>query len=72
MDGDPESLEDGIQLEFDLARLELADARRAFLADDSPASRQRVDECRARLDRILDMWNDVLVTTAWSVHSPAG
>jgi hypothetical protein len=62
MDGDPESLEDGIQLDFDLARLELADARRALLADDSPSTRRRVDECRARLDGVLDMWNDVLLT----------
>jgi hypothetical protein len=66
MDGDPESLESGIQLDFDLARLELVEARRALLAHDSPATRQRVEDCRARLDRVLDMWNDVLEASAWN------
>lgn len=64
MDGDLESLEDSIQLDFDLARLELAEARRARQAADTAATRQRLDECRARLDSILDMWNDVLLTSA--------
>jgi hypothetical protein len=64
VDGDAESLEDSIQLDFDLARLELADARRALQAEDTPAARRRVVECRARVDSILDMWNDVLLTSA--------
>ncbi len=63
MDGGSESLEGSIHLDFDLARLELAEARRVRLADDTPASRQRMAECRAQLDRILDMWNDVLLTS---------
>ena len=71
MDGDPESLEGSIQLDFDLARLDLAEARRAWLGHDSPATRRRVDECRARLDRVLDMWNDVLVASAWSPPAAA-
>jgi hypothetical protein len=58
------SLEDGIQLDFDLARLELAEAQRAARADDSPAARLRVAACRSRVDDILDMWNDVLLTSA--------
>jgi hypothetical protein len=64
MDGDKASLEDSIQLDFDLARVELADARRAARSDDSPAALARVAACRALVDDILDMWNDVLLTSA--------
>jgi hypothetical protein len=60
MDDDTDSLEDGIQLDFDLACLELTEARQAQVTDDTPAARRRVRECRARVDTILDMWNDVL------------
>ncbi|WP_448628124.1 hypothetical protein [Geodermatophilus sp. URMC 64] len=61
---DDVSLEDSIQLDFDLARLELAEAQRAARADDTPTARLRVAACRARVDDILDMWNDVLLTSA--------
>ena len=64
MDGDDASLENSIQLDFDLARVELADALRAVEAHDTPAARLRVAACRARVDDILDMWNDVLLTSA--------
>ena len=64
MDGDADSLEDSIQLDFDLARVELAAARRALQVENTPGARRRVAECRARVDSILDMWNDVLLTSA--------
>jgi hypothetical protein len=64
MHEDDGSLEESIQLDFDLARLELAEARRALQDVDSPAARLRVAACRARVDDILDMWNDVLLTSA--------
>jgi hypothetical protein len=64
MDGEPESLEGSIQLDFDLARVELAQARRACETECTESTRRHLGECRARVDRILDMWNDVLPTSA--------
>jgi hypothetical protein len=64
MDVLSDSLEDSIQLDFDLARADLAAARRAQQAQDSSSARRQVNECRATVDRILDMWNDVLLTSA--------
>jgi hypothetical protein len=64
MDGGIESLEDGIQLDLGLTRLELATALRAQQLEDTPAARRRVAETRTRVDVLLDMWNDVLLTTA--------
>jgi hypothetical protein len=52
------SIEDGIQLDLDLARLQLGEARRAQRDDDTPATRRRVDEARALADGLLDMWNE--------------
>ena len=50
------SLPAGLRVDFDLARLELAEARASRAANDTPAARAWVEQCRARLDRILDMW----------------
>jgi hypothetical protein len=52
------SIEDGIQLDLDLARLQLAEARRGQRDDDTPAARRRVDEARTLADGLLDMWNE--------------
>lgn len=54
-----DELEEHLHLEFDLARLELAEARRAQQHRDTPATRLRVADCRQRVDRILDRWNDL-------------
>ncbi|MGY1605039.1 hypothetical protein [Geodermatophilus sp. SYSU D00815] len=64
MDGDPDSLEETLHLDFALARLELTEAVRELRTADTADSRRRVDECRARVDDVLDMWNDVLLTSA--------
>ena len=45
-----------LRVDFDLARLELAEARASRAAKDTPAARAWVEHCRARLDRILDLW----------------
>ena len=52
------SIEDGIQLDLDLARLQLAEARRGQRDDDTAAARRRVDEARTLADGLLDMWNE--------------
>jgi hypothetical protein len=52
------SIEDGIQLDLDLARLQLAEARRWQRDDDTAAARRRVDEARTLADGLLDMWNE--------------
>jgi hypothetical protein len=64
MDVPAESLEDRLQYDFDAARRNLGCARREQQAKDTPAARRRVAERQAEVDRILDMWNDVLLTTA--------
>jgi hypothetical protein len=53
-----ETLADRLQSDFDAARFHLVAARRDQQAKDTPAARRRVAECAARLDRILDMWNE--------------
>ncbi len=50
-----------LQVEFDLGRLELVAARRAQEERDTPAARLRLTECRSRVDRVLDRWNDVVL-----------
>jgi hypothetical protein len=57
------SIEDGIQLDLDLARLLLAEARRAQQDDDTPSARRRVAEVRALADGLLDMWNEASPTS---------
>jgi hypothetical protein len=52
--------EDRLHLEFDAARRELVEARRAQEQKDTPDARRRVAECRTRLDTVLDMWNDAV------------
>lgn len=49
-----------LHVEFDLARLELVEARRAQEQKDTPAARLRLAKCRSRVDRVLDRWNDVV------------
>jgi len=55
-------LETRITVDLELARLELGEARRAQQAKDTPAARQRVVDVRARVDGLLDMWNQLLPT----------
>jgi hypothetical protein len=49
---------DRIQLEFDEARANLVAARAAQRRKDTPAARACVASCLARVDSLLDMWND--------------
>ncbi len=46
-----------IHVEFELACLDLAQAKAAQRTKDTPAARARVAACRDRLDAILDEWN---------------
>ena len=48
---------DVLLVEFELARLDLAAATAALRHNDTPAAREEVADCRARIDRILDSWN---------------
>lgn len=64
MDALASSLANSIQYDFDSARLELVAARREQQTKDTPAARRRVAERQAQMDRILDMWNDVLLASA--------
>jgi hypothetical protein len=52
------TLEDSIELDFFVACLELADARRAARNTDTPAARAYLDGCAAAVDALLDMSND--------------
>jgi hypothetical protein len=49
---------DRLHLEFDAARRELVEARRAQEHKDTPDARRRVAKCRTRLDTVLDMGNE--------------
>jgi hypothetical protein len=49
---------DSMTLEFSVACGELAQARRAVLAKDTPSARGRVSQCAATVDAILDLIND--------------
>lgn len=53
-----DTLRDSLRVDFSLARLELAEARLSQQLKDTPAARAHVEECRSRLDRILDTWLD--------------
>ena len=48
---------DVLVVEFELARLDLAAATAAQRRKDTPAARDEVAHCRARIDGILDSWN---------------
>ena len=48
---------DVLLVEFELARLDLAGAIAALRHKDTPAAREEVANCRARIDGILDSWN---------------
>lgn len=71
---------DSLELMFHAACEELAEARRAQRAKDTPAARDRVAECLTRLDGILDARNargpgrpgDGPATTATGRPEPAG
>ncbi|HEX2072353.1 MAG TPA: hypothetical protein VHF92_01095 [Geodermatophilus sp.] len=53
-----DSVVDTIRIEFLQACTELAEARRARRAQDSPATRSRVQQAQDRVDAVLDMWNE--------------
>jgi hypothetical protein len=57
------SIEDGIQVDLDLARLDLAEARRAQEDENTPSARRRVAAARALTDGLLDMWNEASPTS---------
>jgi hypothetical protein len=48
----------GIRREFDHARAELVEARLDQLRKDTAAARARVEDCVARMDAVLDQWNE--------------
>jgi hypothetical protein len=48
---------DFLLVEFELARLDLVAASAALRHKDTPAARGELADCRARIDRILDLWN---------------
>jgi hypothetical protein len=48
---------DALRHDFALACADLAEARRAQQAKDTPAARARLDECARKIDVILDMSN---------------
>jgi hypothetical protein len=54
-----DSISENIRLEFDLACCDLLEAEAAVRVDDDPAARERLRACRAELDAVLDMWNDL-------------
>ncbi|MCW2636979.1 MAG: hypothetical protein JWQ99_3346 [Blastococcus sp.] len=47
------------QTDFDMACADLARAKRAMRAKDTPTARERVGRCAARVDAILDLSNEV-------------
>jgi hypothetical protein len=56
MDTVCDTLPAGLRVDLALGRIELAEARLAQRAKDTPIARARVADARARLDRILDRW----------------
>jgi hypothetical protein len=48
---------DVLLVEFEVARRKLAAATAALRHKDTPAARGEVEDCRARIDSILDSWN---------------
>ncbi|WP_091324262.1 hypothetical protein [Geodermatophilus ruber] len=52
-----ESPGEAMASDFRAACVELADAEAVCRSRDTPATRRRVEECRDRIDAILDMWN---------------
>jgi hypothetical protein len=56
------TLEDSIELDFFMACVDLAEARRAALAADTPAARARLSGCADVVDALLDMSNDAAST----------
>jgi hypothetical protein len=51
---------DSIRVDFGLARLELLQAQAALRWRDTPATRGHVEQCRERVDAVLDEWNEVV------------
>ena len=52
------SVGDSIEVDFGTACADLARAKRAVRAKDTPAARARLSECAATVDAILDLSND--------------
>lgn len=50
-----------LEVLFDLAREQLLDATRNQRQKDTPGHRAAVDECRARIDTVLDLLLDLLL-----------
>jgi hypothetical protein len=50
-------LEDSILLDFRTACADLAEAKQAVRARDTPAARARLQECVALVDAVLDLSN---------------
>jgi hypothetical protein len=48
---------DVLLVEFEVARRDLAAATAALRHKDTPAARGEVENCRARIDSILESWN---------------
>jgi len=53
-----DSFEDSVRFDFQQACLELAEAERALRLRNDATTQARLDRCRARVDQILDMWNE--------------
>jgi hypothetical protein len=51
-------LTESIRPEFDEARRDLIQARLDQRRKDTPAARARVEYCLARMDLLLDLWNE--------------
>jgi hypothetical protein len=55
---DADSLTCTIRTDFDEACAQLREARLEWRRKDTPGARARVGACLARVDAVLDMWND--------------
>ena len=55
---DADSLTGSIRTDFDEACAQLREARLGWARKDTPAARIRVRAALARVDAVLDMWND--------------
>jgi hypothetical protein len=51
-----------LDLDFTRARVALQEARHSCAAKDTPASRAAVEQCRAWIDAVLDLYLDMVGT----------
>ncbi|MGY1739605.1 MULTISPECIES: hypothetical protein [unclassified Blastococcus] len=58
------SIDERLRTDLVAARQRLLAARSVQRTADTPASRSAVEECLARLDRLLDLWNEMSVREA--------